>query len=278
MVMPVNKAFRPPPLSFSGNKRFWAGELYDEAALLPAGATVWDCFGGSGVCARCVKDARPDCRVVWNDYDGYADRLLHIQETEDLRRALVRVCGYEGCEETDGSRRRAPLRGEVRDRVHALCLSHAQRYGYFDGVSVRRWLSIGAIKAPYDPNNPPSDLYARIPRGELAIAAAQTWLDGLERVRCDFSELSIKPGDYLILDPPFAATSCDEYSGRETLKILRHCRDLMGSCPYILFGDASISFWYDILTEKFNPRFFIKENLIAGFSGKRRSEVMYSTW
>ena len=68
MVMPVNKAFRPPPLSFSGNKRFWAGELYDEAALLPAGATVWDCFGGSGVCARCVKDARPDCRVVWNDY------------------------------------------------------------------------------------------------------------------------------------------------------------------------------------------------------------------
>ena len=90
-----NKAFRPPPLPFSGNKKYWAGELYDEAALLPSGCTVWDCFGGSGVCARCIKDARPDVRVVWNDFDGYADRLKHMPETECLRRELLRAVGGE---------------------------------------------------------------------------------------------------------------------------------------------------------------------------------------
>lgn len=117
--MPKNKSFLQPPLQFSGNKRFWAGELADEALLLPSGARVWDVFGGS-----CV----------------------------------------------------------------------------------------------------------------------------------------------------------DEYGGRETLQILRGCRDLMEICPFILFGDASISFWYEVLTEKYNPRFFLKDGLITGYNGKSRSEVMFSNW
>ena len=275
--MPKNKAFLQPPLVFSGNKRFWAGELADEALLLPAGSRVWDVFGGSGVCSRVIKDARPDCEVVWNDHDGYSDRLFHAGETEDLRRSLLRMVGFEGCQ-NDGTHFRAPIRGALRDEVCELFRAHYEKYKYFDGLTVRRWLSIGACKKPIDPLCPPADLYSRVPRAQLRVDAALTWCDGLVVEHEDFRDLAISRGDYIILDPPYIGTCLDEYSGRESLQILRACKDLMGICPFILYGDASISFWYELLTEKFNPRFFKKDGLISAYNGKSRSEVMFSTW
>ncbi len=275
--MPKNKSFLQPSLVFSGNKRFWAGELADEALLLPAGARVWDVFGGSGVCSRVIKDARPDCKVVWNDHDGYSDRLLHAAETEDLRRSLLRMVGFEGCQ-NGGTRFRAPIKGALRDEVCALFRVHYEKYKFFDGLTVRRWLSIGACNEPLDPLLPPAGLYARVPRSPLRVDAALTWCDGLVVEHKDFRDLAISRGDYIILDPPYLGTYVAEYSGRESLKILKSCRDLMELCPFILFGDASISFWYELLTEKFNPRFFQKDGLITGYNGKSRSEVMFSNW
>ena len=110
------------------------------------------------------------------------------------------------------------------------------------------------------------------------MAEAFAWCDGLVVEHKDSADLEIKPGDFVILDPPYVGSCVDEYSGRQTLQILRGCRDLMEICPFILFGDASISFWYEILSEKYNPRFFQKDGLISGFNGKSRSEVMFSNW
>ena len=274
----VNRGFCAPPLPFSGNKKYWAGELYDEAMLIPPGVTVWDVFGGSGVCARCIKDARPDLRVVWNDFDGFSDRLRHIDETEEIRRQLLRLVGGEGDAAGNGSRLRCPLSAEQAASVQDLCARALKKYGFLDGLSIRRWLSIGAVKSAYNPDKPPADLYARVPRLPLRVSDAIRWLDGLETIRDDVQNLVIPSGDYLILDPPYAASVCDEYRGRDTFSILKTVRDLMAGRPFILFGDASISFWYEILTEKYSPRFFLKKDLISGFSGKRRSEVMYSSW
>lgn len=58
---------RKPPLAFSGHKGAWVDYIMQKTAKLPAGATVIDAFGGSGMCSRAVIEARPDLRVVWND-------------------------------------------------------------------------------------------------------------------------------------------------------------------------------------------------------------------
>ena len=269
----VNRDFLSPPLQFAGNKKAWSAELMDEALLLPSGCTVWDCFGGSGVCARAVKNARPDVRVIWNDFDGYADRCAHAAETEQLRRELVRLVG---CQDNYGFVE--PIKGEARQAVIDLCLDYEARYGFFDSVSVARWLCIGACTLPFNPHSPRASLYANVRKTHIYVGACFRWLDGLERVRFDIFDLPVQDGDFIILDPPYVGTDCSEYAGRDTLQILKRCRSLMESSPFVLFGDASISFWYGILTEKFSPRFFIKDAISVNRFGKKRGEVMFSNW
>lgn len=269
----VNHDFLSPPLQFAGNKKAWAAELMDEALLLPSGCTVWDCFGGSGVCARAVKNARPDVHVVWNDFDGYSERCAHAAETEQLRRELVRLVG---CKNNHGFTE--PIKGEARQAVIDLCLEHEARYGFFDSVSVSRWLCIGCVSLPFDPHNPRPSIYFNVRKSPIDVSACFRWFDGLDVVSFDVFALPVKPGDFIILDPPYVETDCKEYAGQDTLQILKRCRSLMESCPFVLFGDSSISFWYEILTEKFSPRFFIKDAVSANRFGKKRGEVMFSNW
>lgn len=159
-----------------------------------------------------------------------------------------------------------------------LCLEHEARFGFFDSVSVSRWLCIGCVSLPFDPHNPRSALYSNVRKSPIDVCACFRWLDDLDVVRFDFFDLPVKPGDFVILDPPYVETDCKEYAGQDTLQILKRCRSLMESSPFVLFGDLSISFWYEILTEKFNPRFFIKDAILVNRFGKKRGEVMFSNW
>lgn len=189
-----------------------------EAALLPPGACVRDCFGGSGVCARVIKDARPDCRVVWNDYDGYSERLRHAGEMEDLRRTLYRLVG--GVDRSTSFARR--LSADELDAVRRAVSSHAERFGYYDGVLVSRWLSLGfSGDAAYDLNTPPAALYAHVPLSPIRVDRAESWCDGLDITCKKLHEQPITPGDFLILDPPYVGTDCTDYESREALRVLR---------------------------------------------------------
>lgn len=214
-------------------------------------------------------------RVLYNDFDDYSARLRHAPDTEQLRRDLYRLVGGEDHNGRDRRKLTEAERGAVQDIVRG----YRDRYGFYDALSVRRWLSVGAPSGFYDVENPPEDLYAKVSKNPLNVGACLHWLDGLEVVRHPVQDLPALDGDFVILDPPHAATSCDEYRGREGLNILRHARDLMMRCPFILFGDLSIQFWYDVLTERFSPRFFVKFDVsISKFNGVKRSEIMYSNW
>ncbi|MBR1644193.1 MAG: hypothetical protein IJ684_02335 [Bacteroidales bacterium] len=52
------------------------------------GTVFVDLFGGSGFVSHTIKQARPDCRVVYNDFDHYSERLDHIGRTNEMLRAL----------------------------------------------------------------------------------------------------------------------------------------------------------------------------------------------
>ena len=82
------KNFVSAPLPFQGQKRRFIKQLEEMAKEQKENAVFVDLFGGSGLVSHTIKRARPGCRVVYNDYDHYSERLANIERTNEMLRAL----------------------------------------------------------------------------------------------------------------------------------------------------------------------------------------------
>ncbi|VEI47072.1 Uncharacterised protein [Actinobacillus equuli] len=50
--------------------------------------TIIDAFGGSGLLSHVAKQLKPKATVIYNDFDGYSERLKHIDDINRLRREI----------------------------------------------------------------------------------------------------------------------------------------------------------------------------------------------
>ena len=82
------KKYVSAPLPFQGQKRRFVRQVEEMAKEQKKGAVFVDLFGGSGLVSHVIKQARPDCRVVYNDYDHYSERLANVERTNAMLRAL----------------------------------------------------------------------------------------------------------------------------------------------------------------------------------------------
>lgn len=117
-------------MSFSGHKGAWIDYIQNAARALPQNAVVYDVFGGSGMCARAVIEARPDVKVYWNDFDNYLERLDRAPETEILRQNLQKAAGQ----------RNSKLDYETRVCIVEIIKAHKRKYGYADTAALKNWL------------------------------------------------------------------------------------------------------------------------------------------
>lgn len=120
------------PLPFAGQKRRWIKQLAPIIQSLPDDCTIVDVFGGSGLVSRLCKDIHPAARVVYNDYDNYSERLLHIEETEQLRQEVVSILAP--------LQHHARVPDEYKDLLLHAIQAHADRYRYVDWVSLSVWV------------------------------------------------------------------------------------------------------------------------------------------
>lgn len=86
------KIFKQAPLPFVGQKRQFLKHfeqvLNDNIPGNGEGWTIIDVFGGSGLLSHTAKQLKPEARVIYNDFDRYADRLKHISDINRLREIL----------------------------------------------------------------------------------------------------------------------------------------------------------------------------------------------
>ena len=78
------KKFITAPLPFQGQKRRFARQLEEMAMRQKDGTVFVDLFGGSGLVSHIIKHARPDCRVVYNDFDHFSERLANVGRTNEM--------------------------------------------------------------------------------------------------------------------------------------------------------------------------------------------------
>ena len=200
------KIYTQAPLPFTGQKRRFVTPF---KALLNAhipgdGAdwTILDAFGGSGLLSHVAKRTKLAARVIYNDYDGYVERLAHIADTNRLRHILDSM--------TSHLPRNKPIPPVERERVRQAIRDFD---GYRDLDCLASWLLFSGKQAPDLEWLLRTDLYHVLRRSDYP--QADDYLQGLEIVREDYTTLLPQyldnPRCLLVLDPPYVCTMQGAY-------------------------------------------------------------------
>ena len=85
--------FKQAPLPFVGQKRMFLNHfkaiLNEQIPGDGEGWTIIDTFGGSGLLSHTAKQLKPRARVIYNDFDGYAERIKYIDDINRLRAQIA---------------------------------------------------------------------------------------------------------------------------------------------------------------------------------------------
>lgn len=222
------------PLPFIGQKRNFLKHFKDvlNRHIPDDGAdwTIVDAFGGSGLLAHTAKRCKPAARVVYNDYDGYAERLRHIPDTNRLRRHLAGLlAGLPRDMRLDAARKQSI--------IEAVCIFD----GYRDVKSVSSWLLFSGNQAAGLDDLRRKTFYNALPRGDYP--AADAYLDGLEIVSQPFQELLPpfldRPRTLLVLDPPYVSTTQAMYANPKYFGMVEFLRLMeMVRPPFVFFSST----------------------------------------
>lgn len=200
----MGRIYKCAPLPFMGQKRYFV-RAFSETLAQARGEvdTVVDLFGGSGLLSHTAKRILPECRVIYNDFDGYAGRLAAISRTNALLREIKeRLSGV-------------PLNRRLTPGQRAEVLATVERYsreGYVDFMTVGRSVLFSGKWVNTLEQLRTHTMYNRVHEGDYT---ADGYLDGLEVVGMDYRELFKEhrdnPRALFLLDPPYLTTECGQY-------------------------------------------------------------------
>lgn len=205
------KKFVSAPLPFQGQKRRFVKQLEEMAMQQAEDAVFVDLFGGSGLVSHVIKHARPDCRIVFNDFDHYCERLAHIDRTNDMLRALRPIAAC------------VPRKMRIPEPVRSQVIAEVKRWnetGYVDWFSLSSNLLFTMNYAHDFEEFSKETLYNRI---RFEDYNCEGYLDGVEVVSMDYRRLfnlfKQTPNVIFILDPPYLSTDCGTYKSDNYWKL-----------------------------------------------------------
>ena len=201
----MTKQYNSAPLPFQGQKRMFAKEFIKVLQQFPDGTVFVDLFGGSGLLSHIVKRQKPHSEVIYNDFDGYRQRLEHIPETNELLSKLrTLVYNVPRCKK---------IAGDVRERVFECLQEHQNLYGYLDFItisasvmfSMKYCLSIEEMRK--------EALYNNVRLTDYPLC--DDYLDGITIVSADykqvFNQYKDTPNVVFLVDPPYLSTEVGTY-------------------------------------------------------------------
>lgn len=199
------KTFTSAPLPFQGQKRKFIKSFREVIATLPDDAIIVDLFGGSGLLAHTAKRVKPDAMVIYNDFDGYANRLLHVGQTNAL---LDRLRPF-----VTTFKKSQRLPADVERKVKEIVQQVVESGDYVDWVTLSSNLLFSSKYATSLADFCSSGLYNNFTAKSYE---AEGYLDGLIVTSTDYRKLVKQyAGDsrvVFLLDPPYLSTDVKTYT------------------------------------------------------------------
>lgn len=163
-----------------------------------------DLFGGSGLLSHTIRHCRPEARVIYNDFDGYSERLAHISKTNGMLDKLRGFCSKI----PKGQRMPHDIRENIIDEIR----EYAEKGEYVDYITLSSALLFTGKYAKDMNGLIKETFYNKLPKSAYSCDG---YLDGVEVVKSDYRELferySKERGIVFIVDPPYLSTDVSSY-------------------------------------------------------------------
>lgn len=216
--------YATPPIPFQGNKRYFVKQFKAVIADLPEDTVFVDLFGGSGLLSRVAKDVHPNSRVIYNDFDGFSERLRLIPETNKILEEIrPLVAGFSEKEKLP-----EPIKTEV--------LKIIARYPNADYITLSQNLLFSGRYATSFDDLSKNGFYNRVRKNPIDAAG---YLDGLEIRHADyrdlFEEFRSDRNVMFLIDPPYLLTDTKSYSSYWKLSDYLDVLKLTVASRYIFF-------------------------------------------
>lgn len=239
--------------------------------------TIIDVFGGSGLLSRVAKQIKPQARVIYNDFDGYAERLKHINDINRLRQQLFNLL--------DGS---TPKNKALKKALKSKVINVIQSFdGFIDLNCLSSWLlfsgqQVGSLETLFNQR------FWHCVR-QTDYPEATGYLDDLEVICESFHQLIPKFKDkdkvLLVLDPPYLCTRQESYKQERYFDLVDFLRLVDLTRPHYLFFSSTksefIRFINYLVEDKvknwqvFDGAKRIAINTSASYNGKYEGNLVY---
>lgn len=237
--MANQNTFKQAPLPFIGQKRMFLKHfetvLNENISDNGEGWTILDAFGGSGLLSHTAKRLKPKARVIYNDFDGYAERLAHIDDINQLRAELYSVVGNA----TSKNKR-------MTKDCKAECIRIIQNFkGYKDLNCLASWLLFSGQQVATLDDLFQHNFWHCIRQSDYP--KADGYLDGVEIVKESFHTLLPKfsndPKALFVLDPPYLCTKQESYKQATYFDLIDFLRLVnITRPPYVFFSSTKSEF------------------------------------
>ena len=200
----MRKQYLSAPLPFQGQKRMFAKEYIKVLQQFPDSTTFVDLFGGSGLLSHIAKCQKPHSTVVYNDFDGYRQRLEALPVTNALLAELREMVDVP---------RHKPISGELRERVLSCIRKYERDFGYIDYITLSSSVMFSMKYANEFADLEKETLYNNIKATDYEPCL--DYLDGLTITSCDYREVFERykdvPDVVFLVDPPYLSTDSKTY-------------------------------------------------------------------
>ena len=229
-IWKYKKIYSLPPLPFVGNKRLWRKRFKQLIKELPHFDVYVDCFGGSGILSRYIKDEKPDSIVIYNDFDNYTNRINKIPETNKILNEIRSI--------TSKYKDQEKIKSEDRNSIIKII----NQYPDADIITLKTTLMFRNTTTTAKDLEEAKQWYNNIVKTDYN---ADNYLDDLIIEHLDYKELIDKvEKDYknkkilYILDPPYLYTSVAHYKNYSNLSETIDLIEMISGKSHILFNDG----------------------------------------
>lgn len=225
----MTKTYKQAPLPFMGQKRYFL-HSYTEVLEQVRGKidTVVDLFGGSGLLSHTAKRVLPGCRVIYNDFDRYVDRIAAVNQTNEILRVIKDCLTGLECNQR--------LTESQRTDILAIVEGYERRDGYVDFLTIGRSVLFSGKWVTSLEELRKHTMYNRVRQGGYDCAG---YLDGLEVEHMDYRDLFERERSnsraLFVLDPPYLTTECGMYENYWKLTDYLDVLRLLKGTKYVYF-------------------------------------------